>query len=285
MEDDRGSVKRYAQTMSLHVVTWNVNSLRSCLGKGFSAWLTAANPDVVCLQEVRAELKHLTPLEPLFPGYRCFWNPAERPGYAGTAILTKFEPRRITIGLASDSDPQGRAITADYGSFRVFSLYAPNASPLTEKIPIKLHWLDRLHDHLQRYQDTPLIVAGDLNVALTKWDSRGKQHPLGINGCTPEERAGLETVMTRCALVDPMREQHPEQVLSTWWHAVNAERHPLDGVRFDYLLLRQADRSRVTAQAIHAQVFGSDHCPVSLTLDLPTTGLSLVQATGQVSLL
>lgn len=271
--------------MSLSIVTWNVNSLRSCLTKGFSSWLTATAPDIVCLQEVRAELKHLLPLEPLFPGYRCFWNPAERPGYAGTAILTKFEPINVQGGLHADPDPQGRALTADYGSFRIMSLYAPNAVAGTEKIPIKVIWLARLREHILSRLDKPLFVCGDLNVAHTKWDSRGQEHPRGMNGCTPEEKSGFQNLLTDCHLIDPMRAQYDSSVLSTWWHALSPERHSLDGMRFDYILIPEGQRGLILDQKIQSDTFGSDHCPVSATVSIETSELQRVDVVGQTSLL
>lgn len=271
--------------MSLHVVTWNVNSLRSCLTKGFSTWLTATNPDIICLQEVRAELKHLHPLEGLFPNHRCYWNPSVRPGYAGTAILTKFAPISTVTGLLQSPDPQGRALTADFGTFRVMSLYAPNASPLTEKIPLKVQWLTLLKDQVKRYQEKPLILCGDLNVAHTRWDSRGQQHPLGMNGCTREEREGFQQLLKECALIDPIRERYQDEILSTWWHVVSSKRHPLDGMRLDYILLQKTSQPIFLDQQIQSLVFGSDHCPVSMKLAIDTSALTPASARGQTSLL
>src|SRR5688500_7559152 len=173
--------------MSLTVVTWNVNSLRSAMRRGFLDWLQTTKPDVVCLQEVRALREQLHPLEPLFDGYRCIWNPAERAGYAGTAVLTRFEPVSFEFGLNGGSDPQGRSLTVDFGDFRVGSFYAPNSTPDTPKIPIKQTWLEDFREHVAERGEKPFIVTGDLNVAYKELDSQGVAHPYGMNGCTREE--------------------------------------------------------------------------------------------------
>jgi exodeoxyribonuclease-3 len=271
--------------MPLRVVTWNVNSLRSALRHGFLDWLTESRYDVICLQEVRAELKYLLPLESLFKGYKAYWNPAVKPGYAGVGILTRYEPVSIERGLNGGEDPEGRSITADFGTFRVGSFYAPNATPNTMKIPKKLLWLNDFQEHIAARNDKPFLVTGDLNVAHTTLDSQGIDRPQGMNGCTPEERAGFQSVLDHCLLSDPTRERSGDKILSTWWNPRDHYRAAADGVRYDYILLQKKFNLLVEAQAIHPEVTGSDHCPVSMEIGLFVESLTLAQEAGQKSLL
>lgn len=259
--------------MALKIVSWNVNSLRSAIRKDFVSWLEKANPDIVCLQEIRATLEQLRPLEALLKGYRAIWHPALRPGYAGTAILSKFEPIDFETGLNGEPDPEGRALTLDFGKFRVASLYAPNAIPGTHKIAEKCTWLNRLQDHVAANSDKPIILGGDLNVAQCKLDSRNELHPSNVNGCTAEERSNFQKILHACNLYDPVRDREPGSILSTWWHAMAGERQNNNGIRFDYILLNDDHRDRVLDCAIHSEIDGSDHCPTSLTINFPTEDL------------
>jgi exodeoxyribonuclease III len=272
--------------MGLTIVTWNVNSLRSAIGKGFLAWLGRTAPDIICLQEIRATLEQLRPLEPLLKGYQAVWHPAIRPGYAGTAILTRFKPFVTEYGLNNESDPEGRSLTVDFGNFRVASLYAPNAPPDTSKMESKCLWLDKLRTHISLRSDKPFLIGGDLNVACSKLDSRGVIRPNGVNGCTDEERNKFQKILEECRLCDPLRVQSGTSVLSTWWHARESERRSDNGVRFDYILLNHEHRNLVLAGAIHSDIWGSDHCPTSLTINFPTEHLQLANVlVGQASLL
>ncbi len=271
--------------MPLRIVTWNVNSLRSVLQKGFLDWMATAQPDVLCLQEVRAEIKHLYPLEQLFPGYRAFWHPAVRSGYAGVAMLSRFEPVAIERGLKGNDDPEGRALTLDFGTFRVGSYYAPNATPNTPKIPIKIAWLTQFQKHIAAAPDVPLILAGDFNVAHTSRDSGGIAHPPYMNGCTPEERETFQKIFTEQTFSDPLREQEGTKLLNTWWAPHSFDRHMSDGMRYDYLLLQKKFAHLVQEQSIETSVRGSDHCPVRMVIDLSTHHLPPARTTGQDYLL
>lgn len=259
--------------MSLTIVTWNVNSLRSAIRQGFVSWLETAAPDVVCLQEVRATRQQLAPLEAVFKGYQAIWHPAERPGYAGTAILTRFQPLAIEYGLNGAADPEGRALTVDFGTVSIGSFYAPNAPPETEKMEKKRVWLEQFFAHVQSHEQKPFIFGGDFNVARTALDSRGVPHPPGMNGCTKEERAWFEAAFHAGILCDPHRERTPSSILSTWWRIGERPRFSQEGVRFDYTLVRAKERAMVLDGMIHPEVFGSDHCPVHLTIDIPTESL------------
>lgn len=261
--------------MPVRIVSWNVNGLRSCISKGFLTWLAADRPDVVCLQEVRTSPEKLVPLEAQIAnlGYHCLWHPAERKGYSGTAVLSRFVPLAHERGLAGSEDVQGRALTADFGSFKIASLYGPNSSPGTSKIPIKQMWLRNLRDHAEAHADTPLILCGDLNVAVDERDSQGVTAPLGFNGCTHEEREGLRRLFDECDFYDPARDAAGDALLSSWWSPYEYGRKGGNGIRLDYALIGNAHRGVVTNTAVHPEVQGSDHCPVSITVDLPTAHL------------
>lgn len=273
------------KNMPLNIVSWNVNSLRSAIAKGFISWLESEKPDIVCLQEVRATSDKLLPLESLMDGYQAFWNPAVRPGYSGTAILTRYKPLEVRFGLDDGPDDEGRAITADFGEFRVASFYAPNSTPGTPKMPKKLAWLKSLGDFVNKLSDKPFLLAGDFNVAFTKLDSRGISGPSGINGCSVDEREAFGRLLEDCGLYDPAREQAGSVILSTWWSAFQKSRVPEKGIRFDYILLSRQYAKLVEGCRIHSDVFGSDHCPISLQTSLSKEKLTIVDSVPrQVSL-
>lgn len=271
-------------TMAIKIVSWNVNGLRAVMQKGFLRWLREAAPDVVCLQEVRAGLKDLWPLEASLPGYKAFWQPAERPGYAGVAVLTRFEPLGQELGLDGEADSEGRALTVDFGGFRVASLYGPNSPADSGKLPAKMAWLAALGRHFRCLDDKPFILCGDLNVARDTRDSRGELHPRGLNGCTDEERAAMRELMASCHLIDPIRYQAGDAVLSTWWPPTDILRRPNSGIRLDYALLHERHHGLVLSSSIGAEVRGSDHCPVTIEIDLPTEDLSAAVSGGQKAL-
>jgi exodeoxyribonuclease-3 len=270
--------------MAIKIVSWNVNGLRAAMQKGFLRWLAEAAPDIVCLQEVRAGLKDLWPLEASLPGYKAYWQPAERPGYAGVAVLTRFVPTSQESGLDGGADPEGRALTVDFGAFRIASLYGPNSPADSGKLTAKVAWLEALGLHCRRLDDKPLILCGDLNVAHHVIDSRNELHPRGLNGCTDEERSAMRNLMSSCHLLDPVREQAGDTVLSTWWSPTDLLRRPASGIRLDYALLHERHRGLVRGTSIDAEVRGSDHCPVSLTVELPTAGLPAAVSGGQKAL-
>ncbi len=271
--------------MSFKLISWNVNSLRSAIRQGFLDWLRAEKPDVLCLQEVRAMGEQLRSIEGQFEGYRAIWHPAERPGYAGVAVLARVEPVGVELGLNGEADPQGRSLTVDFGTFRVGSFYAPNADPGSPKIQIKEAWLRQFQKHLSVRVEKPFVIAGDLNVACTALDSGGVAQPWGMNGCTDVERRELQVVFDRCGLFDPARHEAGDALLSTWWDLPVTQRSFKNGMRYDYILFQKKHQALVMEQEILFHVDGSDHCPVSLTLDVSTDGLHRAETRGQGRLL
>lgn len=271
--------------MALHIVSWNVNSLRAALEKGFLEWIQQEKPDIVCLQEVRATRDKLHARETLFPNYKILWNPAEKPGYAGTAIMSRYEPSSSTTGLAEQYDPEGRAITADFGTFFVGSFYAPNAPPGEEKMKRKLSWMHALDMHIEKYAHKPFFLCGDFNIVPTIHDSQNIRHPHNINGCTNEERKALEHIMKKHALLDPMRKAAGDCMLSSWWAVKPELRSMNNGIRCDYILLQEAHAPLVVHERIHHEVGGSDHCPVSITVNIATESLPKATGGGQIALL
>lgn len=269
----------------LRIVSWNVNSIRSAIEKGFLDWVADFKPDIICLQEVRAAEQHLHPLEPLFPDYRAIWNPAVKPGYAGTAILTRFKPHCSEKGLCGASDPEGRSLTIDFGDFYVGSFYAPNVIPGSPKIPIKQQWLSDLSKHVAEKSTKPFFLCGDFNVAYTANDSQGVAHPRNMNGCTQEERDSFAHFMQSCTIFDPMRANVREEILSTWWSTPSSLRSMNNGMRYDYILLQEKYGYLVEEQKIHHDKDGSDHCPISILIKLPHSTLQQTTGSGQAALL
>lgn len=268
----------------MKIVSWNVNSLRSAFRQGFLDWLAREKPDVVCLQEVRAQVAQLRPLEEQLAGYRAIWHPAQRPGYAGVAILTRYEPVEVELGLCGEADPEGRSLTVDFGLFRVGSYYAPNAIPGTAKILKKCLWLTQCRQHVEACSDKPFVLAGDFNVAHTELDSQWVRHPVGMNGCTEEEREAFILLMQAGRFSDPHREVNKGSLLSTWWPLPAEQRTRQNGIRYDYMLVSQPDRLKTTDAMIHHDVPGSDHCPVSLTVEVSTDALLAAESRGQTRL-
>jgi exodeoxyribonuclease-3 len=200
------------------------------------------------------------------------------------AVLTRYEPVGYETGFVGQADAEGRVLTVDFGSFRVASLYGPNAPPETDRMPIKQAWLASLEAHAQCLSDKPLILCGDLNVARSELDSRGESHPRGMNGCTDEERTAMRRLMETCHLGDPARERAGEAVISTWWPMVDVHRRLDSGLRLDYILLGNDYGKLVRGCCLHKEVRGSDHCPVSLEVELTVDHRRTAETGGQKQL-
>jgi exodeoxyribonuclease III len=263
----------------MKIYSWNVNGIRAVLKKGtFQSFLQAHQPDILCLQETKAERGQV---EIDLPDYREYWNSAVKKGYSGTAIFSKQEPLAVTNGypegfakrftfadeLQRDSAEEGRVITAEFAKMYVVTVYTPNAKDDLSRLPLRFgHWDPAFLAYCQQLEKKkPVIFCGDLNVAHTELDLANPKPNRGKKGFTDEERKGFQN-MVDAGFVDTFRLFKQGNGHYTWWsHFANARARNV-GWRIDYVLVSPQLRNDVTGAEIHADVMGSDHCPVSIIL-------------------
>lgn len=251
----------------MKLISWNVNGVRSALGKGLLDYLSREGADIVCLQEVKAEEQQLT--EVAWPaGYRRFWNSAQKKGYAGTAVLTREEPQNVSYGIGlAEHDGEGRVITLEFPDFYVVNVYTPNS----QRGLARLHYRTQLWD--LAFRDyvcrlgllKPVMFCGDLNVAHREIDLANPRANQRNAGFTAEERSSFDQLLN-CGFVDSFRELEPGPGHYSWWAYFSNARARNIGWRIDYVCLAQSLRSRLQQAFIRPEVYGSDHCPVGLVL-------------------
>lgn len=251
---------------SWRLVSWNVNGLRAVLQKGFQESINGLDADVVALQEIKVLPEQMPVEQRGFPGYHVFWHPAGRKGYSGTAVLTRRQPLAVVNGLGvAEFDDEGRLMTLEYEDFYLVNIYFPNAQPELVRLDYKLAFNQAVSRHLQRLAERKSVVAcGDYNVAHRPIDLAHPKANEGNPGYSPQERAWLDE-MVAAGFIDTFRkfDQRPEQY--SWWSYRAAARVRNIGWRIDYFFVDPASESRALAAAIHPDIMGSDHCPVSLT--------------------
>lgn len=248
-------------------ISWNVNGLRACCGKGFQEYFDAENADFFCLQETKLQEGQISlPL----PGYHQFWNYAEKKGYSGTAIFAKEEPLSVSYGVGvPELDTEGRLITLEYPQFYLVTCYTPNAQQGLARIDHRLKWDDAFRDHLCRLDARkPVIVCGDLNVAHQEIDLKNPASNRGNAGFSDEERDSFTKTLA-AGFTDTFRFRNPDAVgVYSWWSYRFQARKNNAGWRIDYFLVSDRLKDRITATPIASQILGSDHCPVGLELEL-----------------
>ena len=251
----------------MKLISWNVNGLRACVGKGFLEFFRIIGADAVCLQETKLQ-PHQIQLET--PGYRQYWNSAERKGYSGTAILTRMEPLTVSYGLGiPEHDTEGRVITCEFSAFYLVTVYTPNAQDGLRRIDYRMQWDDAFRDYLLALdRKKPVIVCGDMNVAHQEIDLKNPGPNRGNAGFSDEEREKFSRLLAS-GFTDTFRLLYPEQTGAySWWSYRFHARENNAGWRIDYFLVSDRLRERVTAARILQDVYGSDHCPVELELEL-----------------
>ena len=251
----------------MKLISWNVNGLRACLGKGFGDYFNAQNADFFCLQETKMQ-----PGQAQIPadGYHEYFNSAEKKGYSGTAILTKHEPLSVAYGMGSElHDHEGRLITLEYEGFYLVTVYTPNSQRELTRLQYRMCWEEDFRMYLQKLDARkPVIVCGDLNVAHKEIDLKNPKTNQNNAGFTPQERAAM-TKLLSCGFVDTFRHLHPDTTGAySWWSYMFNARANNAGWRIDYFLVSDRIKDRITAAEIHSDVMGSDHCPVVLEIDL-----------------
>ena len=249
----------------MKLISWNVNGLRAVMGKGFDESIAALDADVICLQETKVQAGQA---EVTLPGYHQYWNYAEKKGYSGTAIFTRREPVSVRYGMdLPEHDGEGRVITLDMGNFYLLTVYTPNSQRELTRLDYRMAWEDAFLRYLKELErDKPVVFCGDLNVAHREIDLRNPSSNVNNAGFTPQERGKL-TALLSSGFVDTFRYFHPEETGAyTWWSYMFHARERNTGWRIDYFIVSEALRERLEGACIHPEVFGSDHCPVELTL-------------------
>ena len=249
----------------MKLVTWNVNGLRACLKKGFAESMLALEPDFICLQETKMEQGQA---EVELPGYHQFWNSAEKKGYSGTAIFAKQEPLSVSYGMDVEKhDHEGRLITLEYPEFYLVDCYTPNAQDGLARIDYRMEWEDDLLEYLQSLDRVkPVIYCGDLNVAHQEIDLKNPKSNRGNAGFSDQEREKIDRLF-RSGFADAFRHLHPDVTGAySWWSYRFNARANNAGWRIDYFVVSDRLKNKVEEVTIHAEIFGSDHCPVSMVL-------------------
>lgn len=251
----------------MRLVSWNVNGLRACLEKGFRESVLGLQPDVICLQEIKMVKGQA---EVNLPGYHEYWYSAERKGYSGTAVFSKEEPITVSYGLGMEKhDREGRLITMEFPHFWLVNCYTPNAQEGLTRIEYRMEWEDALLEYLQSLdREKPVVYCGDLNVAHQEIDLKNPKTNRGNAGFSDEER-GKMTRLLSSGFTDTFRRLHPYDAGAySWWSYRFKAREKNAGWRIDYFIVSDRLMDQVRDASIHPEIYGSDHCPVSLDLDL-----------------
>ena len=248
----------------MKLVSWNVNGLRAVVGKGFADIFESIDADCVCLQETKLKAGQID-LE--FPGYESYWDYADKPGYAGTAIYTRRHPLSVRTGIGIDEhDHEGRAVTLEFGDFFLVNAYVPNSQNELKRLDYRMRWEDDFRAYLKTLEQTkPVVVCGDMNVAHEEIDLKNPAANHFSAGFSDEERGKMSELLAS-GFIDTWRYQHPQEVKYSWWSYRMAARQRNVGWRIDYLLVSECLRDRIVSTEIHDQIPGSDHCPVELVL-------------------
>ncbi len=248
----------------MKLISWNVNGLRACEGKGFSDAFRQLDADFFCLQETKMQEGQL---DLQFEGYQSYWNYAEKKGYSGTAIFTRHQPLNVTYGIGIDEhDHEGRVITLEMPDFFLVTVYTPNSQDELRRLDYRMKWEDDFQDYLQRLDaKKPVIVCGDLNVAHQEIDLKNPRSNRRNAGFTDEEREKFTALLNK-GFIDTFRTLYPEQITYSWWSYRFRAREKNAGWRIDYFVTSQRLLERIKDAKIHTEIMGSDHCPVELLL-------------------
>ena len=247
------------------LISWNVNGIRACAGKGFLDFFRQTDADVFCLQETKLQAGQL---ELDLPGYYQYWNYAEKKGYSGTALFTRQEPLSVTYGIGiPDHDREGRVITAEFPDYYVVTCYTPNSQNELARLDYRMEWEDAWLGYLKGLEERkPVIFCGDLNVAHQEIDLKNPKTNRKNAGFTDQEREKF-TRLLEAGFVDTYRYFYPQQEgVYSWWSYRFKAREKNAGWRIDYFCVSETLKSRLESAAIHTEILGSDHCPVELVI-------------------
>ena len=248
----------------MRLVSWNVNGLRACVGKGFADIFEQLDADFFCLQETKMQAGQL---DLQFLGYQSYWNYADKKGYSGTAIYTRHTPLSVAYGIGIDAhDHEGRVVTLEMPDFYLVCCYTPNSQDGLRRLDYRMTWEDDFRAYLlQLDRQKPVVLCGDLNVAHEEIDLKNPKTNRQNPGFTDEER-GKMTQLLGSGFTDTFRFKYPEEVRYSWWSYRAQARAKNVGWRIDYFIVSDRLRDRIADAKIHTDILGSDHCPVELEL-------------------
>lgn len=246
-------------------ISWNVNGLRAVMGKDFMGIFEKLDADFFCLQETKLQAGQI---EMELPGYYQYWNYAEKKGYSGTAVFTKLEPVQVSYGIGiEEHDHEGRVITLEYPDFYLVNVYTPNSQEELKRLDYRMQWEDAFRAYLNRLaSEKGVIVCGDMNVAHKEIDLKNPKTNHNNAGFTDQERGKMSELL-ESGFVDSYRHFYPDTGgVYSWWSYRFQARVRNTGWRIDYFLVSEQIKERMLGAAIHTDIYGSDHCPVELTL-------------------
>ena len=248
-------------------ISWNVNGIRACVQKGFMESFAELDADIFCLQETKLQAGQI---ELDLPGYHQYWNYAEKKGYSGTAVFTKQEPVSVFLGMDKpEHDTEGRLITLEFENFYFVGCYTPNAQDGLKRIDYRMKWEDDLRDYLSSLSaNKPVVYCGDLNVAHNEIDLKNPKSNRGNAGFSDEEREKFSQLLA-AGFTDSFRYLYPDvEGAYSWWSYRFQARAKNAGWRIDYFVVSDYIKDKIIDSKIHPEIFGSDHCPVELVIDL-----------------
>ena len=248
-------------------VSWNVNGIRACVQKGFMESFAELDADIFCLQETKLQAGQID-LD--LPGYHQYWNYAEKKGYSGTAVFTKEEPISVFLGMdKAEHDTEGRLITLEFENFYFVGCYTPNAQDGLKRIDYRMKWEDDLRDYLSSLSaNKPVVYCGDLNVAHNEINLKNPKSNRGNAGFSDEEREKFSQLLA-AGFTDSFRHLYPDvEGAYSWWSYRFQARAKNAGWRIDYFVVSDYIKDKIIDSKIHPEIFGSDHCPVELVIDL-----------------
>lgn len=248
----------------MKLISWNVNGLRACAGKGFGESFKALDADVVCLQETKMQAGQL---DLKFDGYESYWNYADKKGYSGTAIYTRVKPLSVSNDIGIDEhDHEGRVITMEFDDFYLVCVYVPNSQDELKRLTYRMRWEDDFRSYVSGLAEKKgVVICGDLNVAHNDIDIKNPASNRHNAGFTDEERGKFNALLD-AGFVDSWRMLNPDTVKYSWWSYRFKARERNAGWRIDYFIVSESMKDRISGAAIHNEIFGSDHCPVELDL-------------------
>ena len=251
----------------MKLISWNVNGLRACAGKGFEESFKALDADFFCLQETKMQEGQL---DLAFDGYESYWNYADKKGYSGTAIYTRQKPLNVSYGIGIDEhDHEGRVITLEMDNFFLVTVYTPNSQDGLKRLDYRMKWEDDFQAYLKSLDEKkPVIVCGDMNVAHKEIDLKNPKTNRKSAGFTDEEREKFTQLLQK-GFIDTFRFFYPDKTdIYSWWSYRFHAREKNAGWRIDYFVVSERLAEKLEGASIHNEVYGSDHCPVELTINI-----------------